>query len=40
MQVPIDVDDVDHLPPVTLLIRMIKDIYHTALLDRRNDAFE
>ena len=41
MQVTIDVHDIDHLPPVPLLIGMIQDIRsQTSLLDRGNDALE
>ena len=40
MQVTIDVHDIDHLPPVPLLIGMIQDIHQTSLLDRGNDALE
>ena len=40
MQVTIDVHDIDHLPPVPLLIGMIQDIHQTTLLNRGNDALE
>ena len=40
MQVTIDVHDIDHLPPVPLLIGMIQDIHQAALLNRGNDALE
>ena len=40
MQVTIDVHDIDHLPPVPLLIGMIQDAHQTSLLDRGNDALE
>ncbi len=40
MQVTIDVHDVDHLPPVALLVGMIQHIHHTALLNRGHDALE
>ena len=40
MQVTINVHDIDHLSRVSPLIGMIHDLHQTALLDRRNDAFE
>lgn len=40
MQVTVDIDDINPLPSVPLLIRMIQDLHQTALLDRGNDALE
>ncbi len=40
MQVTVDIKDIDPLPPIPLLIRMIQDLHQTALLNHRNDALK
>lgn len=40
MQVTVDIKDIDPLPPIPLMIRMIQDLHQTALLNHRNDALK